>query len=88
MANFVILCTDYDPRDPIILGRPFLHTVKASIYVAATNMRFDINRKKRTFTFNPPYSQRQADLGHVDSLEILKTNFYRESVIKGWQDVS
>jgi hypothetical protein len=32
-ADFVILNTDHDPKAPIILGRPFLHTIKPSIYV-------------------------------------------------------
>jgi hypothetical protein len=54
-ADFVILNTDRDPNTPIILGQPFLHTVKPSIYVVAANKCFDINRKKRRFTFNPPY---------------------------------
>lgn len=93
-VDFVILCTGYDPREPIILGRPFLHTVKASIYVASANMRFDINGKKRRFTFNPPYPRRHpprsswAGVSNVDCLEIFRMNFYREPVIKGWQDVS
>jgi hypothetical protein len=93
-ADFVILHTGYDPKDPIILDQPFLHTVKASIYVAIANMCFDINGKKRRFTFNPPYSQRQlsqgrqAGLNYISSLKIFKTSFYRELVIKGWQDDS
>jgi hypothetical protein len=55
IADFVILHIDYDPRDPIILGRPFLHTVKASTYIASANMHFDINGKKRRFAFNSLY---------------------------------
>lgn len=90
----MILNTGCDPKAPIILGRPFLHTVKASIYVASANMCFDINGKKRRFTFNPPYPRTHlsrvnwAGLDDVDSIEILKTKFYREPVIKGWQDIS
>lgn len=57
-------------------------------------MRFDILDKKRRFTFNPPYPQRQSwqnkhgGYGQVDSLEIFKSSFYKQLVIKGWQDAS
>ena len=93
-ANFMILNTNHDLTMPIILGRPFLHTVKASIYVAAANMRFDINGKKRRFTFNLPYPRRhssrdnRASLYDVDSIEIVKMKFYHQPIIKGWQDIS
>lgn len=93
-ADFTILHTGYGPKNPIILGRPFLHTVKASIYVAAANMHFDILSKKQRFTFNPLYPRRQSrrskrgGYGQVNSLEILKTNFYKQPIIKGWQDAS
>ena len=94
MVDFVILNIGRYPRASIILGRPFLHTIKASIYVASANMHFNINGKKRRFTFNPPYSRRhssqvnRASLDDVDSIEIVKTKFYPEPVIKGWQDIS
>jgi hypothetical protein len=55
MADFMILNTGHDPRAPIILGQPFIHTIKASFYVASANMCFSINGKKRRFTFKPPY---------------------------------
>ena len=54
-ADFVILNIGRNPKAPIILGLPFIHTIKASIYIASANMHFDINGKKRRFTFNPPY---------------------------------
>jgi len=90
----VILNTGHDPKAPIMLGQPFLQTVKALIYIASANMCFDINGKKRRFSFNPPYPRRhssqvnRASLDEVDSIEIVKTRFYQEPVIKGWQDVS
>ena len=57
-------------------------------------MCFDINGEKRRFAFNPPYSRRhssqvnRASLDDVDSIEIVKTKFYQELVIKGWSDIS
>jgi len=94
IGDFVVLDTSHNPKAPIILGRPFLHTVKATIYVAATNMRFNINRRKRRFSFNPPNLGRHltranhTKLDDVDSIEIVNTKFYKEPVIRGWKDIS
>ena len=46
IGDFVVLDTSRNPKAPIILGRPFLHPVVASIYVASANMHFDINGKR------------------------------------------
>ena len=93
-ADFVILNIGRNPKAPIILGLPFIHTIKASIYIASDNMCFDINGKKRRFSFNPPYPRRHSSrvnrvsLDDVDSIEIVKMKFYQEPIIKGWQDIS
>jgi hypothetical protein len=53
-TDFIVLNIGYNKADPIILNRPFLHTVRASIYLSTANMCFDINGTKLRFTFGPP----------------------------------
>jgi hypothetical protein len=49
LADFVIIETGGDEKAPIILGRPFLSTTKAIIYV--TKICFTINGIKERFNF-------------------------------------
>ena len=49
--DFVVLETGGDVRAPIILGRPFLSTVKAIIYVDSAKICFTIKDRKEKFTF-------------------------------------
>jgi hypothetical protein len=46
-ADFVVVETGGSENDPIILGRPFLATVKAVIYADAANIIFTIKRNER-----------------------------------------
>jgi hypothetical protein len=48
--DFVVLETGGDERAPIILGRPFLSTVKAIIYANNAKFYFMIKDKKK-FSF-------------------------------------
>jgi hypothetical protein len=48
--DFVVLETGGDERTPIILGRPFLSTTKAIIYVDSAKIYFTIKDKKK-FSF-------------------------------------
>ena len=50
-VDFVVLETGGDLRAPIILGRPFLCTVKAIIYVDSVKICFTINDKREKFSF-------------------------------------
>ena len=45
MINLVIVDMPKDPIAPIILGRPFLRTIKATINVFEGNVRFDLPAK-------------------------------------------
>jgi hypothetical protein len=51
LVDFVFLETSGDERAPIILGRPFLSTAKAIIYVDTTKICFTIKDKKENFSF-------------------------------------
>ena len=49
--DFMVLETGGDERAPIILGQPFLSTVKAIIYMDSAKIYFTIKNRKEKFTF-------------------------------------
>jgi hypothetical protein len=49
--DFVVLKTGGDERAPIILGRPFLSTMKTIIYADTAKIYFTIKDKKEKFSF-------------------------------------
>jgi hypothetical protein len=51
LADFVIVETGGDEKAPIILGRPFLSTTKAIIYVDSAKIYFTINGREERFNF-------------------------------------
>jgi hypothetical protein len=50
-VDFVVLEMDAGHQTPLILGRPFLTTTAATIYVAAWIIKLNINGKEETFAF-------------------------------------
>jgi hypothetical protein len=52
-ADFVVLEMDVCRHIPLILGRPFLSTTRATIDVAARIVKLNISRKEETSTFKP-----------------------------------
>jgi hypothetical protein len=52
-VEFVVLEMDVCRQIPLILGRPFLSTTRATIVVAARIIKLNISRKEETFTFKP-----------------------------------
>jgi hypothetical protein len=50
-VDFVVVETGEDERAPIILGRLFLSTAKAIIYVDSAKICFTINDRKERFSF-------------------------------------
>ena len=56
-VDFVVLDMEVDIKTPLILGRPFLSTVNASIDVGAREIQFNINGQKETFAFKPKVEQ-------------------------------
>jgi hypothetical protein len=52
-VDFVVLKMDVCHQIPLILGRPFLSTTRATIDVAARIIKLNISKKEETFTFKP-----------------------------------
>jgi hypothetical protein len=52
-VDFVVLKMDVYHQIPLILGRPFLSTTRATIDVAARIIKLNISRKVEAFTFKP-----------------------------------
>jgi hypothetical protein len=52
-VNFVVLDMDISKETPLILGRPFLSTTRATINVGAGEIYFSINGKKKKLPFQP-----------------------------------
>ena len=50
-VDFVVLEIGGDIRTPIILGQPFLSTVKAIIYADSAKICFTIKDRKEKFSF-------------------------------------
>jgi hypothetical protein len=51
--DFVVLDMNVCHQIPLILGRPFLSTIGATIDVTAGIIKLNISRKEETFTFKP-----------------------------------
>jgi hypothetical protein len=52
-VDFVVLKMDVCHQIPLILGRPFLSTARATIDVAVGIIKLNINEKEETFTLKP-----------------------------------
>jgi hypothetical protein len=52
-VDFVVLEMEEREKPPLILGRPFLKTMGATIDVGKGEINFDINGEKRSFKFRP-----------------------------------
>jgi hypothetical protein len=52
-VDFVVLEMVVYGQIPLILGRPFLGTIGATIDVAARIIKLNISEKEETFTFKP-----------------------------------
>jgi hypothetical protein len=54
-VNFVVLDIGEREKLPLILGRPFLKTVGATIDVGKGEIKFDINGERSSFKFRPHF---------------------------------
>jgi hypothetical protein len=52
-VDFVVLEMGEREKPPLILGRPFLKTVRATIDVGKGKIKFDINGERSSFKFRP-----------------------------------
>jgi hypothetical protein len=53
LVDFMVLKMGEREKSPLILGRPFLKTVGATIDVGKGEIKFDINGKRSSFKFRP-----------------------------------
>jgi hypothetical protein len=53
LVDFVVLEMGEREKPPLILGRPFLKTMGATIDVGKGEINFDINGERSSFTFRP-----------------------------------
>jgi hypothetical protein len=53
LADFMVLEMGEREKPPLILGRPFLKTVGATIDVGKGEIMFDINRERSSFKYRP-----------------------------------
>ena len=56
-VDFVVLDMETDVKTPLILGRPFLSTVRANIDVGAGMIHLNINGKEEKFGIKPKVEQ-------------------------------
>jgi hypothetical protein len=54
-VDFVVLKMREREKPPLILGRPFLKTVRATIDVGKGEIKFDINDERSSFKFRPRF---------------------------------
>jgi hypothetical protein len=52
-VNFVVLEMGEREKPLVILGRPFLNTVEATIDVGKGEIKFDVNSERSSFKFRP-----------------------------------
>jgi len=91
-ADFVVIETDTDERAPIILGRPFLNTVKAIIYIGTREVHLHFpSEKVRRYVTDPNYmvedskqvGTRRRRHNHNQRRQIIKDRWadYEEEVV-------
>jgi hypothetical protein len=55
LINFMVFEMGEREKPPLILGRPFLKTVGATIDVGKGEIKFDINDERSSFKFRPRF---------------------------------
>jgi hypothetical protein len=83
-VDFMVLEMDvYRKIPPLILGRPFLSTTRATIDVAARIIKLNISRKEETSTFKPKgikkCNQVMITIRSLTRLRIFLRNFLNTS---------
>ena len=72
---FMILDIGNNKDTPLILGRPFLNTVNACIYVASRQIQLHFARKKEIFAFSsrqPLFDENQEKKKHLEKTIKIK----------------
>ncbi|KAK3143069.1 hypothetical protein QOZ80_4BG0357730 [Eleusine coracana subsp. coracana] len=80
-VDFIVLDMDKRMRTPLILGRPFLRTTKASIDVGSGEISFDISGTPYSFKFRPKGEECRA----VDEVKRYKAPWKRD-IESNWRE--
>ena len=91
LTDFIVLDMEEEVDPPIILGRPFLNTTRAMIYMRLREIHFQFSVKKGRCYFNSytMNSSRRAREG-VDQLVDKRTEQPRmkgQTIQEGWKDL-
>nr|GFA64592.1 hypothetical protein [Tanacetum cinerariifolium] len=88
-ADFVVVDFDADPRVPIILGRSFLKTRRALIYVFEGELTLHVGKEAITFDLDQTsrYSANYNDMtaNHIDVIDMACEEYSQE--VFGFSDV-
>nr|GEX98219.1 reverse transcriptase domain-containing protein [Tanacetum cinerariifolium] len=88
-ADFIVVDFDADPRVPLILGRSFLRTGKALIYVFKGELTLRVGKESITFNLNQSsrYSTNYNDMttNRIDVIDMACEEYSKE--VLGFSDV-
>ncbi|GJY64323.1 reverse transcriptase domain-containing protein [Tanacetum coccineum] len=88
-ANFVVVDYIVDPRDPLILGRPFLRTARALIDVYGEELTLRVDDEAITFKVGQTsrYSYNNSEsVNRIDVIDISCEEYAQE--VLGFSDIS
>ncbi|GJQ93381.1 reverse transcriptase domain-containing protein [Tanacetum coccineum] len=90
LADFVVVDYDFDPRVPLILGRPFLRTKQALIDVYCEELTLRFNDEAITFnvgnTSSYSYKYDDASVNQIDVIDVTCEEYAQE--VLGFLDSS
>ena len=83
LADFMVLDMGEEDDTPIILGRPFLNTTNAIIYVGSGQIHFQFPGEKVRCYFNSYTTYEQPkEVPLQEEMSIIPTT--KESILKEW----
>ncbi|GKC42278.1 reverse transcriptase domain-containing protein, partial [Tanacetum coccineum] len=80
LADFVVVDYDVDPRVPLILGRPFLRTERALIYVYGEELTLRVDDEAITFKVGQTsrYSRSYKTVNQVNIIDVACEEYAQE----------
>ncbi|XP_010445508.1 PREDICTED: uncharacterized protein LOC104728181 [Camelina sativa] len=83
-TDFVVLEMDEEPKDPLILGRPFLRTVGTMIDVKSGKIQLNLGKEALTFDINKMMRKPTIDgqIFYIEKMEALADELLEELAIE------
>ncbi|GJR03448.1 reverse transcriptase domain-containing protein [Tanacetum coccineum] len=81
LADFVIIDFEADPRLPIILGRPFLHTAKALVDLYEEKLTLRVGNEEVVFYTNKSSRNNSRNIQSVHCINVI--DFLKDKPISG-----